>query len=114
MKISQQNIDKIRDRINNLNECLNRINVTHPSNITCAMGATINSLSHILDEIDLDVKIETNNYLTYEDFQDKLIDSDVYHWYYFFQKERRSFDEDKKQFYNKHIEYINDVFVPKL
>lgn len=113
MKISQTNIDKIRNRIINLSASLNDINKKHPSDITCAMGATISSLSHILDEIDIDVKIETNGYLTFIEFQDKILGSDVYYWYHQYRIKYVKDDENNMKFYHRNIDEINKVFVSK-
>ena len=119
MKISQQHIDKIRDRINTLNECLNQIDSKHPSETTCGMGATITSLSHILDEIDLEIvnKKVVSTYLTYDEFMKKVMDSDdnnITDMWYSFRLKNRPNAESTDHFYNRHIEYINQTIVPNL
>lgn len=118
MKISQQHIDKIRDRIDTLNECLNQIETKHPSETTCYMGATISNLSHILDEIDSNIARETvePNYLTYDEFMRKLLEnnkSTVADWYVFVRTNSLT-DESNLDFYQRKIKYINKYIVLNL
>jgi len=109
-KISQNNIHKLKDRISNLQEILLGIEDKNPLNVTCAIGATINSIDNILNNIEYEFKIEDNGFMSFEEFQVKILDSDMFHFYYQYKNEHKHITESEKEFYMKHIEYINTMF----
>lgn len=112
MKISTESIRKIKLRVDNLNLCLSLIPDAHPSDITCAMGASLNSLLHILDDIDFEIKKEKRGWLNIEDLYEQMSDKDLTE-YENYRKEHIDINESDLHFYNRKIEEINLIFKTK-
>lgn len=117
MEISKEHIEKISERIKNFNNFLETISQTSPSDITPDMEASLYSLSKILDEFDLQIKIDKNGYMEYQEFYNKLFDDvndSLYHKYFAYKQKYDKLILRNNDFYNNNIEYINKVFASKL
>ena len=109
--LNSNRIDKIKTNINSLTNILSNIETMHPSDVSCAMGIYVSYLSDILDEIDLEQTFESNNYLTYSQFLEKLDDSDLFHMYYKFKEVNNPEHLRAEDFYKRNIKHINKHFV---
>lgn len=55
-KFTEIQIEKLKDRIDNINLALSNINKTNPLETLCAMGASVNSLKNLLNNFEIEFK----------------------------------------------------------
>ena len=109
MKLTDEQLNQLASNIEGLSHIINEFDTDVQIELIKRLEANCNSLLQILKQIE-------SNYLTYVEFMQKLLngDDDGIDTWYSFRLNNRPNSETTEHFYNRHIEYINEIIVPNL